>query len=93
MHKVSALLANWQLPLSTHSCNYFQVIRPILNRYFTVIKKNGVMTFSDFMITALKERRRYVNKEELQALNLSYILLEKIMKKKAFWRKQCTRKC
>lgn len=51
------------------------------------------MTFSDFMITALKERRRYVNKEELQALNLSYILLEKIMKKKAFWRKQCTRKC
>lgn len=42
--------------LLAHSCNYFQVIRPILGRYCTVTKKSGVMTFSDFMITVIKDR-------------------------------------
>ena len=55
VHKISVLLANWQLSLFAHSCNYFQVIRPILSRYFTVTKKSGVMTFSDFMIIAIKD--------------------------------------
>lgn len=46
MHKTEVLLANWQFPLFVDSCNYFQVIRPVLSRYFTVIKKSGVMTFN-----------------------------------------------
>lgn len=54
MHKISALLAKWPLSLFAHSCNYFLVTRPIVSRYVIVIKKYSVMTFSDFMITAIK---------------------------------------
>lgn len=71
VHKISALLANWQFSLFVHSCNYFQVIRPILSRYFTVIKKSGIMTFSDYEIIAIKEGRSDANKEKLQALHFS----------------------
>lgn len=55
MNKISVLFVMWQLSLFADSSNYFQVIKPISSRYFTVIRKSGITTLKESMSTEKKK--------------------------------------
>lgn len=52
LHKISVLLANWQLSLFAHSA-ITSGHQAHLEEIFYVIKKSGAMKFSDFTITSV----------------------------------------
>lgn len=81
-HKISTLLAKWQFSLFAHSCNYFQVIKPILSRCFTVMKKSDIKTFSDFMITVIKEQGKQYQQGRITGTELELNFIIKNIKKK-----------
>lgn len=51
MNKISVLFVMWQLSLFADSSNYFQIIKPISSRYFTVIRKSVIMILKKSMST------------------------------------------
>ena len=80
--KYKPLLAKWQLSLFAHSCNYFQVIRPILSRCFTVMNKSGIKTFSDFMIIVIKEQGKQYQQGRITGTELELNFIRKNIRKK-----------